>query len=187
MGKYNVIIDKYKVPNALTLLRILLTISFLIISFYYKLYLLSFIVFLIACLTDVLDGHLARKYKLITNFGKIWDPLADKILVISALFALFVWDYIYLWMVIVIIIREVLVTILRAVMTKKNIYLSADILGKIKTMLQMIGIIIALAHKSLLNNFNFLPVIVIIVFYIVVVLAIVSGINYFTNMRKNIL
>ncbi len=176
-----------QLPNALTLLRILLTISFLAISFYFKFYLLSFIIFLIACITDILDGYLARRYKQITNFGKVWDPLADKLLVISALVTLFIWHYIFLWMVIIIVVREVLVTILRAVMTKRNIYLAADIWGKIKTMLQMIGIIIALSHKALLNDYNFLPVIVLIIFYAILVFTILSGVNYFVSLKKKIL
>ncbi|MEL7658062.1 MAG: CDP-diacylglycerol--glycerol-3-phosphate 3-phosphatidyltransferase, partial [Bacillota bacterium] len=101
-------------PNKLTMLRILLIPVFIIVlmtGYYY----ISAIIFIAASATDALDGHIARKYNLVTNFGKIMDPLADKLLVISALICLVELGDVAGWMVIVILAREFTITGLRTV------------------------------------------------------------------------
>ena len=144
------------VPNLLTIVRILIVPFYIWLTFFVKTsfsFKLAFILFLIASFTDYLDGYLARKYNAITNFGKVMDPLADKILVICALAALAsnVIKYINWWIFFIIIFRELSVTILREIYVKKSIYIAANIWGKIKTFMQMTGIIVALFYHSFLR------------------------------------
>ena len=126
-------------PNKLTLLRIILVPVFVVL--YMKEYFwIALAVFLIASLTDMLDGKIARKRNLVTNFGKIMDPLADKILVYSA-FCLFVAGGVMpAWMLIVILFREFLVAGIRTVAAGDGKVIAAGMSGKIKTVLQMIAV-----------------------------------------------
>ncbi|MBQ1396372.1 MAG: CDP-diacylglycerol--glycerol-3-phosphate 3-phosphatidyltransferase [Eubacterium sp.] len=126
-------------PNKLTLARII-AVPFFIIAYMTGHSLIAFVLFILASLTDMLDGKIARKYDLITNFGKIMDPLADKILVYSA-FCLMVEDgTIPGWMLIVILAREFLVAGIRTVAASEGIVIAAAMSGKIKTVLQMIAV-----------------------------------------------
>jgi len=129
-------------PNKLTLMRLGLTVLFVIalsITFPYRLT-TALVVFVIASLTDYLDGFLARKYDLITDFGKLMDPLADKILTAAAFICLIQYDALPVWVVIIIISREFLITGLRLLASSKGIVLPAEKLGKHKTAWQMITI-----------------------------------------------
>ena len=99
----------------------------------------AFVIFIAASLTDMLDGKIARKYNLVTNFGKIMDPLADKILVYSA-FCLLIPDYVPGWMLIIILAREFTVAGMRTVAASEGIVIAAGMSGKIKTVLQMIAV-----------------------------------------------
>lgn len=115
-------------PNKLTILRIILIpvfIIFLMMGFDY----IAAIIFIVASATDALDGHIARKYNLITNFGKIMDPLADKLLVVSALICLVELGQVAGWMVIVILAREFTVTGLRTVAAAQGIVIAAGCIG----------------------------------------------------------
>lgn len=126
-------------PNKLTISRILLVPVFIVL-YIYQLYFLAFIVFVLASLTDLLDGYIARKHKLISNFGKIMDPLADKILVYAA-FCLMVADKtIPAWMLIVILTREFLVGGMRTVAASEGTVVAAGMSGKVKTVLQMFAV-----------------------------------------------
>ena len=171
------------VPNLLTILRIILTPVFLWLTFiciaptglWWAL-----AVFVIAALTDWLDGLLARKHNVISNFGKIWDPLADKLIVLSALAAL-TWKAPFRLPVaifVIIAIREILVTILREVYVRQNIVIPADKLGKFKTLMQMVGIVACLALWAA----QYTPVHIIIGsyiwFYMAALITTVSGLNY---------
>ena len=133
--------------NKLTMLRIFLVPLFLIFiavkDIPYGTFIATFI-FIVAALTDQLDGYIARKYNLITDLGKIMDPLADKILVISALVIFVKLDYIPAWMSIVVIAREFLISGIRTIAAAKGEVIPAGILGKYKTTTQMIVIIIML-------------------------------------------
>jgi len=152
----------------------------------------AFVLFVIASLTDYWDGQIARKYNVITNFGKIMDPLADKILVICALTALAsnVIGYINWWIFGIIVFREISVTILREIYVKKGIYMPANIWGKVKTVMQMTGKILALFYHSVLQYYfsaNFTHTVrsvFIIYFWITAIVTILSGANYFIIKKR---
>lgn len=134
-------------------------------------------IFLIASLTDWLDGHYARKYNLITNMGKFLDPLADKLLVSAALILLVELDLAAAWIVIIIISREFAVTGLRLVAAGEGIVLAASNMGKIKTVSQILAIALLLLHNY---PFSYLGIPVDqIVLYIAMILTAWSGIEYF--------
>ena len=140
-------------PNKLTTLRMLLVPVFIIV------YLLgyeipSLIIFAIASFTDFLDGYLARKYNLISNYGKIMDPLADKLLVTAALVCMVQTGIVPAWMVIVILAREFAITGLRAVAASEGTVIAAAWSGKIKTVTQMIAIIFLLLDNWPFSLFN---------------------------------
>jgi CDP-diacylglycerol---glycerol-3-phosphate 3-phosphatidyltransferase len=134
-------------PNILTLLRIGLTVllvASLSIEYPWR-FAVALILFLLASLTDYLDGVLARKWNLITDFGKLMDPLADKILTASAFICLIPFGALPAWAVIIIISREFLITGLRLLASSKGVILPAEKLGKHKTAWQMITIVFFLA------------------------------------------
>ena len=168
-------------PNILTILRVLLIPVFIILlmnDYYY----ISGIIFIFASLTDALDGYLARKYNLVTNFGKLMDPLADKLLVVSALICLTVLGDIAYWMVIVILAREFTITGLRSVAASAGVVIAADWSGKIKTIAQMVAI-----SLILLKNWPFVYIGIPmdrIILWIAVVMTVYSGIEYIIKNRK---
>lgn len=180
----------------LTMLRIVLVPVYLIALFVIRDQLgaeLALMIFILAGISDFLDGVLARKFKSITDFGKVADPLADKIIVSVALLtiALSPMNFISIYIVIIIIFREVMVTILRSWYQKRNIYIAANFWGKLKTTLQMIGIIAALILNAGHYRFNFLSTnkeLLIsglqIFFWIVAVITIMSGITYLPFLHK---
>ena len=130
-------------PNKLTLLRVIM-VPFFIAAFMTEHYFISLVIFLAASVTDYFDGSIARKHNLVTNFGKIMDPLADKILVYSALCLFLGSGYIKAWMLIVILAREFVVAGMRTVAASEGRVLAAGMSGKIKTVLQMAGVCIML-------------------------------------------
>ena len=143
-------------PNKLTVGRII-AVPFFILAYMTEYFLLALIIFAVASLTDMLDGQIARKRNLITNFGKIMDPLADKVLVYSA-FCLMVADgEIPAWMLIVILAREFVVAGVRTVAASEGIVIAADMAGKIKTVLQMIAVPLILIYKYLDPVLNSTP------------------------------
>ena len=174
-------------PNKLTIFRIFLIPVFLIFMSLRTStgFLLSLIVFVIASFTDQLDGYIARKYNLITDFGKFMDPLADKLLVSSA-FILFVdLGLINAIPVIIIIFREFIITGIRLIITSKNgKVISANMYGKIKTVFQIISIILILLNLYLIScNFSgnfilFLDLFSKVMFYLCVFFTILSGVDY---------
>ena len=148
--------------------------------------------FIIGSITDFLDGYIARKHNLVTGFGKLMDPLADKILVISTIIILVDYKVIpFFWISIIVIFRELLVLGVRlASLEGGEEVIAADYLGKAKTLTQMVsmsaliilaGINCYIEESAVLNGFilGFQ-----ILFYISVVLAVVSGINYFWKNKK---
>jgi len=138
-------------PNQLTLLRLILTFVFMgilsVTPFPYSKS-LALLVFSIAALTDFLDGYLARKYNLITNFGKLMDPLADKILMCAGFVLLITLGHIPAWIVVVILSREFLVTGLRLLASAEGKVLAAENLGKYKTIFQIITILYFLLFEA---------------------------------------
>ena len=135
-------------PNKLTMGRII-SVPFFIALYMTKFYWPALVIFILASLTDMLDGKIARKYNLVTNFGKIMDPLADKILVYSA-FCLMVGDgLVPAWILIVILAREFLMAGMRTVAASEGIVIAADMSGKIKTVLQMIAVPLLILYRAM--------------------------------------
>lgn len=136
--------------------------------------------FVIASLTDMLDGKIARKYNLVTNFGKFMDPLADKLLVCSALICLLDLGQLASWMVIVIISREFIISGFRLVASDNGIVIAASWWGKAKTISQMVMIILLIARFP----GAFFDVLEQVMIYVAVVLTVVSLIDYLWKNRK---
>ena len=149
---------------------------------------LALIVAVGAALSDFLDGYLARKYKLVTDFGKLMDPLADKILVAAAFFVFCKKSIIPDWFAIIIVTREFAVTGLRQVAASKNIIIQADKFGKIKTVLQFTYLGLVALHWTLnggksIQNPNFI-LFMNILMTITAYITLTSGYRYFINNKK---
>ncbi len=138
-------------PNKLTLLRILLAPLFAVAVFWNNpwAYLAAFILLTLAALTDLIDGHIARKTNSHSAFGRFADPLADKLYVLTALFSFVALGAAPLWPVLLILWREMIVTTLRAYASHRGVEVPSSKLGKAKTMLQMIAVLAILAHLTL--------------------------------------
>ena len=149
------------VPNTLSLIRCLLVPVFVATLLFMKDipvwgYVVPAIVYILTGLTDMLDGKIARKYNLVTDFGKFIDPLADKFMVLSSMIAILVWmllrgettlALVFVWVVLVILLRELGVTSLRLVVAgKSGIVVAASMLGKIKTVSQMVGTVVLIVE-----------------------------------------
>lgn len=170
-------------PNKLTLFRVIL-IPFFIAALLIKAIpyndFVALGIFIVASLTDMLDGKIARKYNLVTNFGKFMDPLADKLLVCSALICLIELDRISSWMVIIIIAREFIISGFRLIASDNGVVIAASYWGKFKTVFQMIAVCLMIA------NIEALSIITLIVLWIAIILTIVSLIDYIVK-NKNVL
>jgi len=140
-------------PNKLTMMRVIL-VPFFIWTYLAESYYISLVIFIVASVTDMLDGRIARKYDMITNFGKIMDPLADKVLVYSA-FCLMIPEYVPGWMLIVILAREFTISGMRTVAASEGIVIAAGMSGKIKTVLQMIAVPLILLNAAMRHSFVF--------------------------------
>ena len=153
-------------PNKLTLLRICLIPVFVIVmlSQMNNFFLISCIIFILASITDFLDGRIARKHNLVTDFGKFMDPLADKLLVLSALICMIEYNLVAGWMVIIIVARELTVSILRAIAAAEGKVIAASGGGKLKTITQMLSIIVLLIgenfNNGLLLNIGFVCILI---------------------------
>ena len=145
-------------------------------------HLVAAIIFIVASLTDLADGKIARKYKLVTNFGKFADPLADKLLVMTALIFFVQFGWVPAWMVAIIVIRELSITGLRTLIVENNgKVLAAAMPGKIKTASQMVAISFFLLHDIVFAMFN-IPFAMIMI-WIALLATIYSGIDYFYKNR----
>lgn len=144
-------------PNKLTLMRVLLIPVFLVFFLIPSIpchYLLAMIVFIAASITDALDGHLARKHNLVTNFGKFLDPLADKVLVMTALACFVDNQMIGVIPFLIIMMREFMVSGLRLVAANSGTVIAAGFWGKLKTAFTMVTIIAILVYLSFSGDFN---------------------------------
>lgn len=141
-------------PNKLTLFRIFLIPVFILVMLFDipNKFLIACIVFIIAAITDAMDGSIARKHNLVTDFGKFMDPLADKLLVISALICMIEVGLVPGWMVIIIVARELTVSILRAIAAADGKVIAASGGGKLKTISQMIAIPLLLLGANYDNS-----------------------------------
>ena len=168
-------------PNKLTLAR-MIAVPFFIVAFMLGAYPVALVLFIAASLTDMLDGKIARARNLVTNFGKIMDPLADKILVYSALCLFIETGTIDAWMLIIILAREFVVAGMRTVAASEGRVLAAGMSGKIKTALQMVAVVIMIAGLWLTS----VPAIMKIGYYIFLaslVMTVYSGTEYVIQNR----
>lgn len=170
-------------PNKLTLFRVILIpffVVFMLVPFGANkpcegIYMwIALAIFVIASLTDLFDGKIARRYNLITNFGKFADPLADKLLVCSALICLIELERIPSWVVIIIVAREFVISGFRLVASDNGVVIAASMWGKYKTVFQMIMVILMILNWQ----FLFFPILTQIIMWIAVVLTIVSLVDY---------
>lgn len=173
-------------PNKLTIARII-SVPFFIAAYLFGYYILAFVLFIAASLTDMLDGKIARKYNLVTNFGKIMDPLADKILVYSA-FCLMVEDgTVPGWMLIVILAREFAIAGMRTVAASDGTVIAAGMSGKIKTVLQMIAVPLLLLTAAIdnLDVFYYFNLAGQIFLWASLIMTVYSGVEYIIK-NKNV-
>ncbi len=181
-------------PNILTLSRIAAVpvVVFLLLFESKQSCFWAAVVFTVASMTDWLDGYLARKWGIVTIFGKFLDPLADKLIVMAALIMLIPLDRVPAWAVFVILARELIVSGIRSIASAEGIVISASDLGKYKTIFQMIAIVGLLLHYRYYwffgVQFDFLYPSLhnagIFVFYISFVLTVWSGVDYFVKFFK---
>ena len=167
------------VPNVLTVVRILL-VPVLVVALLDKTSsgdLLAAIVFAAASLTDAIDGYLARSRNSVTTFGKLMDPIADKLLIVAALIALVSLARLEAWVAMVIISREIAVTVLRAAAGAQGTVIAANSLGKLKTALQVAMVMVLIAVGS-----GPLPAKLLV--YATVVVTVLSGLDYFFGLRR---
>ncbi len=180
-------------PNKLTVFRVILIIPFVLImlgsnaqwGWFMTVFggiadyadPIALAIFIIASLTDLLDGKIARKYNLVTNFGKFMDPLADKLLVCAAMICLIELGRIPAWIVIVIISREFIISGFRLVAADNRVVIAANYWGKFKTTFQMIMVCL------MIINIEALAVLTQIVMWIALVLTVVSLVDYLVKNR----
>ena len=171
-------------PNKLTILRTIL-IPFFLIFIYTDFWgkgnaYIAVGIFIVASLTDLLDGKIARKYNLVTDFGKFMDPLADKLLVCSAMICLIEMGRLSAWIVIVIISREFIISGFRLVASDNGVVIAASYWGKFKTTFQMIMIILLVLDLP----FKYMNIINMAVVYIALALTVISLIDYIAKNYK---
>ena len=167
-------------PNKLTIARVIMIPLFLI-CLYLNIGCGKYIavgIFILASLTDLLDGKIARKYNLVTNFGKFMDPLADKLLVCSALIALSDLNRIPAWIVIVIIARDFIISGFRLIAAEKGIVIAAGWWGKIKTTVQMIMVGFLIADLKVFYIFDQ------VLIYLALALTLISLGDYLYHNRE---
>ena len=170
-------------PNKLTILRVIM-IPFFVFFLLCQggenrtFRMIAVVLFIIASLTDLLDGKIARKYNMVTNFGKFMDPLADKLLVCSALICLIGLGQLPAWMVIVIISREFIISGFRLVASDNGVVIAASYWGKFKTTFQMIAVILLILDIPALRLVTTLCV------WVALALTIISLVDYIAKNYK---
>lgn len=177
-------------PNRLTIIRVIL-IPFFVACLMLDngdgvLRYLSLAIFIAASLTDALDGHIARKHNLVTNFGKFMDPLADKLLVCSAMICFIELGRMPAWVVLVIIAREFIISGFRLIASDNGIVIAASWWGKSKTIVQMVMIIFLLLDLGavLAEGADIIHVIEQVLIYLALVLTVISLVDYIVKNRK---
>ena len=176
-------------PNKLTMLRILLIPFFVAFAKMgsFAMQLVAVVIYIIACITDAMDGRIARSRNLVTNFGKFMDPIADKLLVMSAMVVLTYQRRMPDWVCILMLAREFMVSGLRLVAIQGGRVIAAGPLGKLKTVFQMIStialmLLVPLSGEPLLGSFGI--VLARILLYVALVLTVVSGVDYVIKNRE---
>ena len=173
-------------PNKLTIMRVILIpfFVFFLLSPYFPAYgnYIAVAIFIVASLTDMLDGKIARKYNLVTNFGKFMDPLADKLLVCSAMICLIELDRLAAWIVIVIIAREFIISGFRLAASDNGVVIAASYWGKFKTTFQMLMVIVLILDIQM----PFFQILGTVLTYVALILTVVSLIDYIVK-NKDVL
>ena len=172
--------------NKLTLARVVMIPVFLVVLFCMaepvSRY-LAVVIFIVASVTDFLDGYIARKYNMVSNFGKFMDPLADKLLVMAALVSMVALEDLAAWVVIVILAREFTITGFRTLAMEANIVMAASWWGKVKTTVQMIMIPVVLLNLP----FAMMPMVETVLIYLSVFFTIFSGADYIIKNKQVLL
>lgn len=208
MGKINI----KSTPNVLTVIRIILAFFAILFVCLYKTktgicdnlygymftsiyvhipiaYVVAGSIFLFACATDWLDGHLARKYKWVSNFGKLWDPIADKILIDGLLIALAVNNSIPVFVTIIMIIRDIIIDAMRMYASSNGRIVPANIWGKLKTVTQMVAITVTFFAfgivENIQNNVIAYYFVINLLHLIACAFSVASGIIYAINIQGN--
>lgn len=173
-------------PNKLTLFRVILIpfFVFFLLTPYFEGYgnYIAVAIFIVASITDFLDGKIARKYNLVTNFGKFMDPLADKLLVCSALICLIQLESIPAWVVIIIIAREFIISGFRLIASDNGVVIAASYWGKFKTAFQMLTVIVLILN---IPNKVFI-ILGTVLIYVSLALTVISLIDYIAK-NKDVL
>ena len=174
--------SKMNLPNQLTIFRVILIVPFVLLLLGGQagwfgestlvVDLIALGIFIVASLTDLIDGKIARKYNLVTNFGKFMDPLADKLLVCAALIALVEMGRIPSWVVIIIISREFIISGFRLIASDNNVVIAASYWGKFKTTFQMVMVCLMIA------NIPQIQLLTDIVMWIALALTVISLVDY---------
>ncbi|MBQ3899516.1 MAG: CDP-diacylglycerol--glycerol-3-phosphate 3-phosphatidyltransferase [Lachnospiraceae bacterium] len=183
----------WNVPNIMTTVRVILIIPFVLALLgathgwygennFFTACIVADAIFIIASLTDLFDGKIARKYNLVTNFGKFMDPLADKVLVCSGLICLVEMGRVPAWIVIIIIAREFIISGFRLVASDAGIVIAASYWGKWKTTLQMTLVIMAILDLS--PYIPFYGILMTVVMYLALILTVISLVDYIYKNRK---
>jgi CDP-diacylglycerol--glycerol-3-phosphate 3-phosphatidyltransferase/cardiolipin synthase len=170
-------------PNKLTIAR-MISVPFFIAAYLFRYYPAALVIFIAASITDYFDGKIARSQNLVTNFGKIMDPLADKILVYSALCLFIESDIIRAWMLILILAREFIVAGMRTVAASEGTVLAAGMSGKIKTVLQMVAVILYLLALCLTEGGTKVMTVGNVIFWASLVMTVYSGAEYVWKNRS---
>ena len=170
--------------NKITLFRVVMIPVYVVLMIMTNIpnnYLIAGIVFIIASISDFVDGQIARKCNMVTDFGKFVDPLADKLLVMAAMLCFVEINFIPAWVVITILAREFIVTGLRTLAASNGVVIAADKIGKLKTTTQMIALVFM--HFAGLSETIY--TVSIVLMYAALILTIVSGVNYLI-LNKNL-
>lgn len=178
--------SKMNLPNKLTVFRVILIVPFVVILlggeagwFGNNLLIpdiVALAVFIVASLTDLIDGKIARKYNLVTNFGKFMDPLADKLLVSAALIALVDMGRIPAWVVIIIISREFIISGFRLIASDNHVVIAAGYWGKFKTTFQMIMVCLMIVNLG--KMFHWMQILTDVIMWIALALTVISLVDY---------
>lgn len=185
----------HHLPNFFTIVRILVTPLFIYLLFLggANAFPLALAIFILAGITDILDGYLARRLQVESRLGKMLDPVADKILVLSAFASFVTMDLIYLWMVILIVLRDIIITAMRYILEKRDMPMITSPKAKGKTAVQVSSVIFILAYLSmqsygvawftnLVENLH----IILVIMYITVLFTVYTGIDYLIANRSAI-
>ena len=179
-------------PNKLTISRMILTPIFLtvfLVSFKFH-YAIALVLFVVASLTDLFDGKIARKNNIVTNFGKFADPLADKMLTTSAILGFVAAGYCNIWVLFIILFREFAISAMRLVAASDGVVIPANMWGKVKTTIQMVASIVIMLMLSIVFDFGVsvleTPLVIVanVLLWLMAAATLVSGIVYIIQGTK---